>query len=109
MQHLTAPKGLSLTFDGAWYPSPSQPTELGPQSFHLRLLCSTETSDPIFISYDNKQAEVEWSAPSGCMMAVPPGSDNPKEDEDVPSGGDSDGSGENEKSVGSGIGYFFLL
>ena len=99
-------KGLSLTLEGAAYPDPSDPDKLIPQSFHLSLSCSTQTSDPKFVSYDGKKAEVEWSAPSGCPGGSPPGSDQPKEDEDVP-GGDSGNS--DEKSVGSGIGYFFLL
>lgn len=39
-------------------------------------------------------------------MGIPPDTDKPKEDEDSPNDG-SDGG--DEKSVGSGIGYFFLL
>ncbi|KAK7675985.1 hypothetical protein QCA50_021061 [Cerrena zonata] len=100
---LSSPKGLQLTIKGPSYPSTTSP-DLFPQSFALKLLCSTETSDPKFISYDGKVANVEWSAPAGCDFVGPPGDGNP-------SGGDEKG-GNDEKeseSVGSGIGYFFLL
>ncbi|OBZ70582.1 Autophagy-related protein 27 [Grifola frondosa] len=95
-------KGLSLTFKGPSYPilPGSDPI---PQSFNLKLLCSTETSDPLFSSYDNKDVWVEWSAPAGCGFGA-------SEDPDDKPGGDVDnGDGHEEKTVGSGIGYFFLL
>lgn len=98
----TAPKGLQLTIKGPNYPSTTS-SDLVPQSFALKLLCSTETSDPKLVSYDGKTANVEWSAPAGCDFVGPPS-------DGEPSGGDEKGGNEKEsESVGSGIGYFFLL
>ncbi|CAL1707204.1 unnamed protein product [Somion occarium] len=99
---LSSPKGLQLTIKGPSYPTSTSPEPV-PQSFTLKLLCATETSDPQFSSYDGKNVLVEWSAPAGCGFS---GSPNDKE----PSGGDEKGGDEKEEeTVGSGIGYFFLL
>lgn len=86
-----------MTLHGPSYPS-SVTLELTPQAFVLNLLCNTETSEPVFKSYDGSQAIVEWSAPAGCDFRSEP----PTE------GGDDEPEKETE-AVGSGIGWFFLL
>ncbi|KAI0074634.1 putative autophagy protein Atg27 [Panus rudis PR-1116 ss-1] len=96
---LSSPKGLQLTFHGSSYPSLSSPEPV-PQSFTIKLLCSTEESSPQFDSYDGKEVKVEWSVPAACGMGSPPS-------DDKPSGGDE--KTPEEETVGSGIGYFFLL
>ena len=86
-----------MTLHGPSYPS-STTLEPTPQTFVLNLFCNTETSDPVFKSYDGAQAVVEWSAPAGCSFR----SEAPAE------GGDDKPEKETE-AVGSGIGWFFLL
>ncbi|KAH9916931.1 autophagy-related protein 27, partial [Amylocystis lapponica] len=99
---LSSPKGISVTFNGPTYPSTTSP-DLIPQSFNVKLLCAAEASDPQFSSYDGKQLSVEWSAPAGCQSSGEPGPDNgEKPADDIEDGGGSE-------SVGSGVGYFFLL
>ncbi|KDQ57471.1 hypothetical protein JAAARDRAFT_177653 [Jaapia argillacea MUCL 33604] len=95
---LSSSKGISLVLHGSPYPIAAEPI---PQSFNLTLLCSQEASEPKFISYDGVQLKVEWSAPAGCSESQQP----PKDDE---SKGPGDG-GKEEESVGSGIGWFFLV
>ena len=76
-----------------------------PQSFNLTLLCATEATDPKFLSYNGSQLQLEWSAPSGCgFQGETPPPENDK-------GGDSGGGGNDnrKKSVGSGVGWFFLV
>jgi hypothetical protein len=86
-----------MTLHGPSYPS-STTLEPTPQAFILTLLCGTEASDPVFKSYDGAQAVVEWSSPSGCGFR----GDSPTDDDSKPP--------EKEvESVGSGIGWFFLL
>ena len=95
-----APKGISLTFKGTSYPDPitNEPTT---QSFQADILCDTAPSDPTLKSYDGKKVWIEWKAQSGCMLgSADPPPDSPPKDEPEP--GDS-------QSVGSGIGWFFLL
>jgi len=87
---LKSPRGLKMTLHGPSYPS-STTLEPTPQTFILNLICATEASEPEFKSYDGAQAVVEWSAPSGCGFR-----------------GDSS-TDEDSKTVGSGIGWFFLL
>lgn len=93
LKALTSPKGLSLTFEGSPYPA----TDPIPQSFNLTLLCATEISELKFLSYGAGQLRVEWSAPAGCDFKP---SNDGKEDEK----GDQE-----EKNVGSGVGWFFLV
>ncbi|KAI0930171.1 hypothetical protein AcV5_006955 [Taiwanofungus camphoratus] len=100
---LSSPKGLSVTFKGPSYPSSTSADPI-PQSFNVRLLCSTEDSGPSWSSYDGSQMIVEWSTPSGCGSSS---SDMPAGDE--PAGDIDDDRGQKEKAVGSGVGYFFLL
>ena len=98
---LAAPsKGISLTFDGPSYPDPYT-GETKPQSFNVRILCDTDTKNPTFISYDGAAMRIEWHAKAGCPMGAgePPAT--------TPDPNDSDGN--SETSVGSGLGYFFLL
>lgn len=100
-----APKGLSITLHGSSYSSSS--TELIPQSFNISLLCATEASDPIFKSYEAGQVSVEWSVIAGCGFS---GDKEPPKHEDDNGGGGSEGDDRKEdQSVGSGIGWFFLV
>ncbi|TFK54472.1 hypothetical protein OE88DRAFT_1655149 [Heliocybe sulcata] len=97
---LSSPEGISITFQGSSYP-PSADNSI-PQSFNMTLLCSKETSDIKFVSYEAGQLRLEWSTPAGCGHTgdEPP----PKNDDEVKQPSDS----ENERSIGSGIGWFFL-
>jgi autophagy-related protein 27 len=56
---------------------------------------------PTFVSYNNGDFKVEWSAPSGCGIAPsqddPPKHQEPNKDERL------------VENVGSGIGWFFLV
>ena len=98
---------MRLTFAGVSYPS-SDGAEPSPQHFNLKLLCDPEgdASSVNFTSYDGKDLWLEWKAPAGCALGVPP-NDDTKE----PDGGGDSGSGDDKKeeAVGSGLGYFFLL
>jgi hypothetical protein len=85
-----------MTLYGPSYPS-SITLEPTPQAFTVNLLCATEMSEPEFKSYDGAQAIVEWSAPSGCGFAGAPTDEDRKTPE------------KEVESVGSGIGWFFLL
>ncbi|KAI9061762.1 hypothetical protein FKP32DRAFT_1575350 [Trametes sanguinea] len=102
---LSSPKGLELTFAGSSYPSVVNADPI-PQYFHLKLLCSTEISNINFTSYDGKDLHLEWSAPAGCGFSGP-SDDEEKPDKDQD--GDSGTGGDKEESVGSGLGYFFLI
>lgn len=85
-----------MTLHGPAYPS-STTLEPAPQEFVLNLFCATEAAQPEFKSYDGARAVVEWSAPAGCNFRSPPGEgDGKTPDKEV-------------ESVGSGIGWFFLL
>lgn len=87
-------KGVSLTFKGPDAPDPFG-GEPRPQSFNVRILCDIDASDPVLSSYDGSALWVDWHANAGCAM----GSEPPV---DIPDPG-------GETSVGSGLGYFFLL
>lgn len=67
-------------------------------------MCDPTPSDPRFVSYDGAQLQIEWSAPAGCGF---------KDDKNEGGeGGGENGSGDNgdkKESVGSGIGWFFLV
>lgn len=62
----------------------------------MTLLCASEASDPSFVSYNGTQLSIEWKTPAAC------GDDKTGDDNDS----DDGSSGE---SVGSGIGWFFLV
>ena len=97
---LAAPsKGISLTLKGPSYPDPYT-GETKPQSFNVRILCDTDTKDPTFTSYDGAAMWIEWHAKAGCPMGA---------GEPAPTPDPNDGDGNSENSVGSGLGYFFLL
>ncbi|KAJ4497106.1 autophagy-related protein 27 [Lentinula lateritia] len=97
----SSPAGLSITMYGRPYPSGSDNAK--DQTFNLKLICDENASDPKFVSYDGSLAEVEWTNPAACGSEVGDGSDNDSGNE-----GDSKGD-EEEESVGSGIGWFFLV
>ena len=83
-----------MTFKGPSYPDPFG-GEPKPQSFNVRVLCDTDVSEPTFSSYDGSALWVDWHAAAGCAMGSEPPANPPDPD--------------NESSVGSGLGYFFLL
>jgi autophagy-related protein 27 len=83
-----------IALHGPPYPS-STTLDPIPQEFVLNVLCATETSEPEFKSYNGSRAVVEWSTPSGCNFREPKGDGDTPEKED--------------ESMGSGIGWFFLL
>jgi len=93
---LSSSKGLSLMFHGPSYP----PSASRPQSFNLTLRCATDTSDPTITSYNGSNLLMEWSAPAGCGFRSDSG-DHQDEDKEE--------SGKNGESLGSGMGWFFLV
>ncbi|PIL29752.1 hypothetical protein GSI_08191 [Ganoderma sinense ZZ0214-1] len=103
----TSPKGLQLTFAGSSYPSPAGSDPI-PQHLHVKLLCSSNMANLNFTSYDGKDLYIQWEAPAGCLFESPPdeGTKDPSK-----GGDDKSGSGgeKEQESVGSGLGYFFLL
>ncbi|KAK0461077.1 autophagy-related protein 27 [Desarmillaria tabescens] len=94
---LSSPKGLSVIMHGPSYTSGSVT-----QSFNLTLLCDPDASnsDPTFTSYDEAELRLEWRSPAGCSFG-----------ENNGGGGGSTGPGDGpvEESVGSGLGWFFLV
>lgn len=102
--YLTAPgKGVSLVFAGPAYPDPSTGQDVS-QSFRADVICDTEESSPKLESYDGKELFVTWHSKAGCEMGSPPepSPTNPDDNKD-------DTVEAPPRSVGSGIGYFFLL
>ncbi|TRM69964.1 autophagy-related protein 27 [Schizophyllum amplum] len=97
---LSSPEGISLTLHGASYPHPTNSTPT-PQALVMTLLCSGEAMDPKFTSYDGAELQVEWAHPAACKNDVGDGGDT---------GGDKTPADDGEpKSMGSGIGFFFLV
>ncbi|OSX66201.1 hypothetical protein POSPLADRAFT_1132639 [Postia placenta MAD-698-R-SB12] len=96
---LSSPKGLSVSFKGSTYPPPNGDDPI-PQTFNVNLICDPDAVDLEFSSYDGRDMWVEWRTSAGCGFGGPgePPETHPSEDTD-----------KDEKSVGSGIGYFFLL
>ncbi|KXN92439.1 Autophagy-related protein 27 [Leucoagaricus sp. SymC.cos] len=95
-------KSLNIVFKGPEYPHPPSSTSTS-QVFNVTIRCDTQpTSDPKFLSYDGSTLSLEWSAQDGCPKKHD--SEPPKDDK----GNSGDGSKE-EESVGSGIGWFFLV
>ncbi|KAF5393282.1 hypothetical protein D9757_000607 [Collybiopsis confluens] len=94
----SSPPGLSIVFQGDSYPNVTDKSNL--QSFKLNLICGKNAGDPQFEKYVGSEAEVSWTNPAACVGG---NGDNGNEKGD--SGSDS---GEKE-SVGSGIGWFFLV
>ncbi|KAL0072404.1 type II membrane protein [Marasmius tenuissimus] len=97
---LSSSQGVSLIFHGASYPPSGEDSK--PQSLNVTLLCAKEESSPKFISYLNSQVKIEWSAPEACGS----NGDEGGKDGGDPSGGDDP---KDSESVGSGIGWFFLV
>ncbi|KAK1218483.1 type II membrane protein [Marasmius sp. AFHP31] len=97
---LPSSQGVSLIFHGASYPPSGEDSK--PQSLNVTLLCAKEASSPKFLSYLDSQVKIEWSAPEAC------GSNG---DEGGKDGGDHSGGDDpkDTESVGSGIGWFFLV
>jgi hypothetical protein len=100
-------RGISLTFKGPEYPDPLTNDPI-PQSFDINIYCDTEKGEPTLKSYDGKQASVEWRAPAGCNFGGTEPDQPPESNPDTGNGGGS-GGGEPSRSMGSGLGYFFLL
>ncbi|EMD37846.1 type II membrane protein [Gelatoporia subvermispora B] len=100
---LSSPKGISITFNGSSYPSPTTGEPI-PQSFNVKLICETDTenSDPTFTSYDGQALWIEWHASAGCGFQGAPDAPSKKPAEDIENPSESE-------RVGSGVGYFFLL
>lgn len=96
------PQSLSISFGGSEYPHPSNSTLVN-QFLDLTLICNREVTDtPKFASYDGVRLAVEWTTPVGCysLPKDKPTGDKPADDgnEQAP-----------HNSVGSGIGWFFLM
>ncbi|KIY73059.1 hypothetical protein CYLTODRAFT_387493 [Cylindrobasidium torrendii FP15055 ss-10] len=92
---LSSPKGLELTLNGPKYVDDSA------QSLSLTLLCATDASDPTFASYNGSKLSLEWKTPAACGK----GNDT----DGGGSGGKEEDNPPRERSVGSGIGWFFLV
>lgn len=97
-------QSLILSYPGASYPDPSGSDPI-PQTFHVKLLCTKDASEPQFLYYNHSDLLVVWRTPAACSSSEQP--DAPPDDK--PDGGIGDGSDTEGASVGSGLGYFFLL
>lgn len=98
------PKSLGIVFEGPRYPNPADST-LATQKLNLTIYCDpSSTSGPKFLSYDDLMLNLEWTSPGGCPKTTD--SEPPKDDEGNKGGNDS---GSEEESVGSGLGWFFLV
>ncbi|KAJ3762398.1 autophagy-related protein 27 [Lentinula raphanica] len=97
---LSSPPGLSIIMHGQSYPAGID-NAVG-QSFKVNLICNENASDPKFVSYDGSQVEVEWTNPAACGT-------EPSDDSNSDNDGGNDGDSEEQESVGSGIGWFFLV
>ncbi|KAL0955933.1 hypothetical protein HGRIS_002121 [Hohenbuehelia grisea] len=100
-------KGILVQLHGPEYPHPTNTTPAA-QIFKLTVLCDPDrTGEPKFISYNSSELVLEWSASAGCGFqddenkGGDKGGDDKKDD-------DNAGGGEPE-SVGSGVGWFFLV
>ncbi|TFK44723.1 autophagy-related protein 27 [Crucibulum laeve] len=94
------PKHLSLQLHGAEYPNPVNSTST-PQTLNVTLFCDPEaTSGPKFVSYDFARLDIEWNTPAGCPF---------KEEGSPPDDAPKDDDSKQEESVGSGVGWFFLV
>ncbi|KAF8873137.1 autophagy-related protein 27 [Mucidula mucida] len=92
---LSSPKGLSLVLHGPKYAD-------GPaQYLNVTLLCTSDASDPTFVSYNGSELNLEWQTPVGC-------GDN-KSSDDKNEGADEGSGVPPSETVGSGIGWFFLV
>ncbi|KAJ7579212.1 autophagy-related protein 27 [Mycena floridula] len=96
---LTSPKGISIVFHGPEYPT----SESKSQKFVLSLVCSTENGAPTITSYDGAELALSWSVPEAC------GDSNEGKEGDTGGGGEEPKDPKKRESVGSGIGWFFLV
>ncbi|KAF9528460.1 autophagy-related protein 27 [Crepidotus variabilis] len=97
------PKSLTIQFHGGTYAGTSTK-----QTLNLTVFCDPDKlSDPQFIGYDGSRVDVEWHGPPGCSFAEAPkdGGNEGKEGEKPSEGGGKPP----DESVGSGIGWFFLV
>ncbi|KAG6811536.1 hypothetical protein H0H92_006969 [Tricholoma furcatifolium] len=97
-------KYVTVISTGPEYPHPSNSTPIH-QILSLTILCSDETSDPVFKSYDGSQVVVEWSNPAGCP--VRDGEDNGDDKNGSPK--DKFPQDDKTETAGSGISWFFLV
>ncbi|PPR07377.1 hypothetical protein CVT26_013693 [Gymnopilus dilepis] len=97
-----SPKHLLLQLRGAEYPSSSD-TLLVRQTLNLTLSCDPQaTSDPEFVGYDGSILDLKWNSRAGCPLQ--------EDDDGKDKEGNNDGHADDGKaSVGSGIGWFFLV
>lgn len=73
------------------------------QFLDLTLICNREvTETPKFVSYDGARLAVEWTTPVACNSSQ---KDKPTGDKPVDDGNEQ----APHTSVGSGIGWFFLM
>lgn len=93
-----------MTFHGPSYPNSAEESIF--QSVKFSLLCAVEATDPEFISYDSGQVHVEWNTPSACGSTS---EQPPQEDDKTGGGGDGNSDEKQTESVGSGLGFFFLV
>ncbi|KIJ67799.1 hypothetical protein HYDPIDRAFT_107295 [Hydnomerulius pinastri MD-312] len=105
---LSSTRGVSIILHGSSYPASSSSSIS--QSLKISLSCAESASDPQFSSYENGQVLVDWSAPVACGSNETP----PPPNENDSNGGSGGGGGGNEEntpieSVGSGLGFFFLM
>jgi len=104
VMRIPSTSSLSLTFHGPSYPDSAE--ESISQSVKFSLLCVAEATDPIFTSYDGGQAYIEWSTPLACGSTT---EQPPQEDDKTGGGGDGNNDEKQTESVGSGLGFFFLV
>ena len=73
------------------------------QRLHVNLVCDADKGGQgalSFTSYDGRDLFLDWRASVACPFGEAPNEDTPEPDK---------GGSKEEESVGSGLGYFFLL
>lgn len=102
---LSDPESLTIVFEGPRYPNPVDSTS-ATQKLNLTIHCDpSSASGPQLLSYDDSMLNLEWSTPDGCPKTI--NSEPPKDDEG--NKGDSDSGSKEERNIGSGLGWFFLV
>lgn len=105
----SSPKGLNVTLHGPKYPSRTDPNVETPQSLVVLLECAPkdEEKPPSYVSHDGATVTLGWKHPAGCGFEgdKPPPKDDDKTDDDKKDNNNKDAA----TSVGSGIGFFFLV
>lgn len=107
---LLAPKSVNIILHGAEYPILGSPSPIR-QSLNLTVICTPEGSEEAkFIAYDGARVDIEWNSPAGCPLREDEGGGKDKGDDKDGDHSDKPKDGaEEEKNVGSGIGWFFLV